>query len=358
MKRPGSFTWCGKVAAIVLLCTFGTAFAQPVWLCAGQSNMAYGHVSPATQAKHPGVHAVGRLGSACWAFAVRLNDGTGADVWVTQAAVPNSEIYGWLAPEANADPLLRPFLAVRDGRWGKLWARHIAWRIGSMDIAGVAYWQGESDLGHPRAYRVLLRGLIRSWRAAWGVNMPFVFVQLPSGGGMASSDTCAALPPTPPDDGWFAEMRDAYVEALKEAQTGMVITADLPWGIHPAHREIFGARLADVALDVAYGWQFPYSGPVYDSMAVEGAAIRIRFKPNTADGLQPIGAPTVQGFEIAGQDGKFVWADAAIDGADVIVSSPQVRVPVAVRYAWGECPRWANLFNGAGLVAAPFSTDH
>ncbi len=357
MKRPGSFTWCGKVAVIVLLCRFDTAFAQPVWLCVGQSNMVFGYVSPQERAAHPGVHSIGHVGTTCWSFGRQLNAATGADVWIEQAAVPGTSIYTWLAPPAAADPLLQPLIA-RQLHWGRNWARHLARLVGNIDLAGVAYWQGEADEWHPLDYRVLLPGLIRSWRTAWGVTMPFVFVQLPPGGGMTNADACAPLPPTPPKDGWFAEMRDAYLEALKEPQTRMITTADLSWGIHPQHRELFGARLANAALSITEGWQLPYSGPVYDSMTVEGTAIRIRFKPNTADGLQPIGAPTVQGFEIAGRDGRFVWADAAIDGADVIVSSPQVRAPVAVRYAWGECPRWANLFNGVGLVAAPFSTVH
>lgn len=343
----------------VLLCAARVVLAQPVWLCTGQSNMVLGHVSAFTQAQHPDVHAIGRVGTTCWTFAVTLNQATGAEVWVTQAAVEGSSIWQWLAPSAMGDPALHRLL-VRRGHWhwGRLFTRYVAPLIDTMEIAGVVQWQGEADGWEPRAYRLLLPGLIRSWRQAWGVEMPFIFVQTPTGHGMNNTDTCIELPRTPPDAGLYGKMRNAYFAGLQEPLTGMVITADLPGGIHPRHRELYGARLAQVALAVAYGWQFPYSGPVYDSMAVDGASIRIRFQANTASGLQPIGGPSIEGFEIAGADRRFVWANAVVDGEDILVSSPAVMVPVAARYAWGADPKWANLFNDSGLVAAPFSTEH
>jgi sialate O-acetylesterase len=129
-----------------------------------------------------------------------------------------------------------------------------------------------------------------------------------------------------------------------------------------------GLRLAAVAKHVAYGQDVVYSGPLYDSMKVEGNKIRIVFK-DTGTGLKlgvppwtPIGLPVppppteLKGFAIAGADKNFVWAKAEIDGKDVLVSADEVTAPVAVRYGWASDPP-CNLYNQEGLPASPFRTD-
>ena len=124
--------------------------------------------------------------------------------------------------------------------------------------------------------------------------------------------------------------------------------------MHPKNKEPVGERLALIALANAYGRKLEFSGPRYESMRVEGNAIRIRF--THAAGLVAKDGP-LKWFQIAGQDGQFVDADATIDGKTVVVSSGKAPAPVAVRYAWANYPIGCNLYNAAGLPAAPFRTD-
>ena len=143
---------------------------------------------------------------------------------------------------------------------------------------------------------------------------------------------------------------------LQTPNTGMAVTIDVgdPRNIHPRNKQAVGERLALVARAVAYGEKLCYCGPLYDSMKVEGGKARVAFK-HIGDGLVAKGGP-LAGFAIAGEDRKFAPAEAAIEGETVVVSSPQVPKPVAVRYAWANNPT-CNLTNKAGLPASPFRTD-
>ena len=116
-----------------------------------------------------------------------------------------------------------------------------------------------------------------------------------------------------------------------------------------------GRRLALAARAIAYGEKIPYSGPVCESHTVDGDKIRLRFK-HADGGLAARGGGQLTGFAVAGEDRHFVEASATIEGDTVIVSSDQVKRPVAVRYAWGDSPE-CNLVNGVGLPASPFRTD-
>jgi sialate O-acetylesterase len=136
----------------------------------------------------------------------------------------------------------------------------------------------------------------------------------------------------------------------------MAVTIDIGEAndIHPKNKQDVGKRLALAARAIAYGENIVYSGPIYDGMTVEGNKIRIRFK-HTGSGLVAKGEK-LTGFAIAGEDGKFVWAEAKIEGDTVVVWSPNVEKPVAVRYAWADNPD-CNLYNQEGLPASPFRTD-
>lgn len=153
--------------------------------------------------------------------------------------------------------------------------------------------------------------------------------------------------------------------ALREAQSqvaatvpnaGLAVAIDIgdAGNIHPKNKKELGRRLALVARAKVYGEQVEYSGPVYQSMKMEGAAIRLSF--THASGLTAKGDGLKQ-FAIAGADRKFVWADARIEGDAVVVSNPRVPKPIAVRYAWANNPEGCNLYNQAGLPASPFRTD-
>ncbi len=124
--------------------------------------------------------------------------------------------------------------------------------------------------------------------------------------------------------------------------------------IHPKNKQDVGLRLALAALHIAYHQPIEYSGPMFRQTTAESAAMRVWF--THAEGLQGRGGGAITGFKIAGADGKFVPAEARVEGDTVVVSSAQVSKPVAVRYAWADDPV-CNLVNQAGLPASPFRSD-
>ncbi len=215
-------------------------------------------------------------------------------------------------------------------------------------IKGAIWYQGESNAGRAWQYRTLLPALIKNWRNDFKVgDFPFYIVQL-----AAFTQTA----PEPRENDW-AELREAQTWTAKNVPNcGLAVAIDIGEAndIHPKNKKDVGRRLAFAALAQTYGKDIPYSGPWYRSMSVEGSAIRLRF--DHIDGGLSVHGDQLKGFAIAGGDRKFVWADARIDGDTVIVSSPQVAKPVAVRYAWDTNPV-CNLFNKAGLPAVPFRTD-
>ena len=152
----------------------------------------------------------------------------------------------------------------------------------------------------------------------------------------------------------WAQLRDAQTAVLSLPHTGQAVTIDIgdPDDIHPRNKQEVGRRLAQIALARDYGRPVVYQGPEYAGLRSDGDALRVSFEQ--ADGLQADGE--VRGFEVAGADRVFRPARAQIDGREVVVLSADVPAPVAVRYAWRNCPE-ANLRNGAGLPAVPFRSD-
>lgn len=116
-----------------------------------------------------------------------------------------------------------------------------------------------------------------------------------------------------------------------------------------------GDRLAQAAKNLAYGEEIVAGGPIFESYEVKGDSIEIHFK-NVGDGLMAEDGELKE-FAIAGKDQKFVWANARIEGDKIVVFSPKISNPVAVRYAWANNPENANLYNKEGLPASPFRTD-
>ena len=220
-------------------------------------------------------------------------------------------------------------------------------------IRGVLWYQGEAINGGATGYKLyplLQSTLIKDWRQRWGEgNFPFYICQL------------APLKSWPNRaDTWYNNpaVREAQATVLSLPNTGMAVTIDIgdPSNIHPKDKRDVADRLTRIALANTYGRKMEFSGPRYDSMTAEGNAIRLRFTHVTA-GLMAKGGE-LKTFTIAGKDGKFVPATARIDHDTLIVSSPDVPEPAAVRYAWENYPEGANFFNGDGLPAAPFRTDH
>lgn len=214
---------------------------------------------------------------------------------------------------------------------------------------GALWYQGESNALDAFRYRQFLPALIQSWRRVAKNEFPFLVVQLPNHG---------AIPRQPAESAW-AELREAELQTLRKVpNVGLAVTIDVgdPQDLHPHRKAEVGERLALWALAKTYGENIVYSGPMYDSATVDGNKMSIRFS-NVAGGLIAKGSNLLTGFSIAGADHKFYWADAVIQGDTVIVTSPQVPDPIAVRYAWGDSPI-CNLFNKEGLPASPFRTDN
>jgi sialate O-acetylesterase len=218
-------------------------------------------------------------------------------------------------------------------------------------IRGAIWYQGESNAGPVRAeeYATLFPAMIKNWRHDWGQgDFPFLFVQL-----APFQDIDADATDTP-----WAWLREAQRQtSLTVPNTAMAVITDLgdEQDIHPKDKRPVGQRLAFAALDLAYGQKVPYTGPVYDSMKVENGKAVVSFK-NADSGLEAR-AGELTGFTIAGKDGKFVPAMAVLQGNQVVVSSPEITEPAAVRFGWANYPV-VNLWGKDGLPASPFRTDN
>lgn len=233
-------------------------------------------------------------------------------------------------------------------------------------IRGVIWYQGESNGGGDGSYparsweyKTLFPTMIADWRSHWREgDMPFYFVQL------APYDVPA---PHQTPDGW-AEVREAQrLTAATMPSTAMAVITDLgnSRNVHPKRKEAVGDRLALIARALTYGEKIEYSGPVYTGFKVEGSHIRVSFSHAAGlhagivtdeDGAALAAPDKLAGFAVAGADRKFYPADATISGAEVVVSSPAVSAPLAVRYGFANFPA-ANLQNDAGLFASPFKGD-
>ena len=275
-------------------------------------------------------------------------------------------------------------------------------------IKGAIWYQGESNAGRGKQYQALLPALIGDWRKRFGAgDFPFLVVQL------ANYDPHLADHTQPGESGW-AEVREAQLLTAEHlSRVGLAVTDDIgdPGDIHPKNKQEVGRRLALAAEAIAYDKPVEYGGPLYQGMTVEGGKIRLKFTHlggglvanpldlgstlvksaeaakeapapvQAAKTAEAVGAAKVVkaaeaanvtakspaektpekatekllGFAVAGADGAFVWADARVDGDTIVVSSPTVPQPTDVRYGWADSPV-CNLYNKAGLPAAPFRT--
>jgi sialate O-acetylesterase len=223
-------------------------------------------------------------------------------------------------------------------------------------IKGAIWYQGESNAGRAHQYRTLFADMIRNWRHDWNQgNFTFLEVQL-APWDKSKKRAVTEITAAPGDSDW-AELREAQLIATKVLpKVGMAVITDVgdKDDIHPTKKEPVGARLALAARGIAYGEKIVYSGPAYRSMQVDGNKIVLSFD-SVGEGLTSTGGE-LTGFSIAGKDQKFVWAKGEIQGDKVVVSSPEVAQPVAVRYGWADFPV-VNLANKNGLPASPFRTD-
>ncbi len=220
----------------------------------------------------------------------------------------------------------------------------------SFSIQGVIWYQGEANAGRAREYHTLFPTLIASWRREWEAELPFLFVQL-------ANFNARRLPPSiDPEESHWAELREAQLRTLEVPRTGMAVTIDIGEGdnIHPKNKQEVGRRLALVAKASVYFVDTAYCGPVLNTFQLEAPKVRLSFR--NSDALKASDGGNIKGFAVAGEDRVFHWAEAEVQDSHVIVSSPRVPHPVAVRYGWADNPS-CNLTNASALPASPFRTD-
>jgi sialate O-acetylesterase len=369
-----------------------------VWLCSGQSNMQWGVNSstnaaeeiknanhptirlftvpsakemPATEPQAdlaldlkwsecksetiPGFSAVGYF------FGRKLNEelkvpvglinsswgGTICEAWTSKGALEADK--EWLAPIVERHTSFQP----GNPNQPAVLYNGMIHPLVPFAIRGAIWYQGESNKGRAEQYATLFPAMIKDWRSKWNQgDFPFLFVQL------APYAYSRDAEKKPVDSKELAELWEAQFKTLSLPNTGMAVTTDVTEinDIHPKNKQDVGLRLALWALGTTYEKkELVYSGPLYDSMTVEDGKIRIKFK-HVGGGLEAKDSQPLNSFTIAGEDEKFVEAKAEIDGDSIVVSSPDVAKPVAVRFGWNDLAE-PNFVNKAGLPASPFRTD-
>ena len=220
--------------------------------------------------------------------------------------------------------------------------------IAGYSINGVIWYQGEDNADESQHYNTLFEAMIEEWRSVWNQgDFLFLFVQLANF--MNRYDE-------PTDSDW-ARLREAQTQTLSLANTRMATIIDIgdAADIHPRNKKEVGDRLWLAARNAAYGENLVYSGPMYAGHTIQENKVTLRFT-HTAGGLETSDGQAPIGFAIAGADSVFHWADATISGDRIILTSPEVDEPIAIRYAWADNPA-TNLYNSEGLPAVPFRTD-
>lgn len=230
-----------------------------------------------------------------------------------------------------------------------------------ISIKGLLWYQGEGGSG--KSYYSRVRSMVETMRKEKNDEFPVYIVQLPN------YDTSNDNPQGDDQPDKWPTTREQQLKCLQIPKVGLAVTIDVgdPADLHPKNKRDIGERLALWALARDYGKKVVYCGPIYQSMQAGNGKIRITFGGRGSGlmvGRKDSANPAVEDkggklrrFAIAGMDKKWVWAEAVIDGNAVIVSSPAVPNPVAVRYAFSTNPEGCNLYNREGLPASPFRTD-
>ena len=341
---------------------------------------------------------VGRFSATLYFFGREIHREVGVPVGLINSSVGATQIEYWIPAEAqcsdpdtkaNYDTLMRGYTSFDEAKFSATYEKQLAaWnlaaeqakadnqappsrptdvlairkRIGPpaglfngkvfnlapFTLRGILWYQGESNSALPppnqkHLYHKQLSQLVTSWRKLLNDELPFAWVQLPNY--------------TAPGEGW-PRIREAMLQTLELPKTGMAITIDIgdAKDIHPKNKQDVGKRLSYWALGTVYGKKVPStSGPLPAGSTINDNAITVSFQ-HTNGGLKFIAGGPLTGFQIAGADQQWKAAEAKVIGETVVISSPEVAQPVAVRYAWKDWPDYS-LANGAGLPASPFRTD-
>jgi sialate O-acetylesterase len=296
----------------------------------------------------------GQFTAVGYFFARELLDRLGVPVGIINCAWSGTPIEAWMSPVAlagfpgftNGHPAPGVSPGPEDPWVPSSLFNGMIHPLLPYAIRGSIWYQGESNVGRAATYAAQFPALITSWRAHFGEgDFPFLWVQL------------AGFAPRAPAPGeQWARLREAQSGALSLPSTGQAVAIDVGEAAnpYPRNKREVGRRLALIAKAMVYQIPVDFSGPAFDGASAQGAAMRVQFL-FAGDGLTASGKP-LQSLEVAGADRVFHPASAIIQEGALVVSSPAVRQPVAVRYAWRNAPE-ANLYNGAGLPAAPFRSD-
>ena len=272
----------------------------------------------------------GGFSAALFYFGQRLHKELDVPVGLIDSSWGGSPIEPWTVSEKNGGGMYNGMIAP----------------VKPFAIRGAIWYQGETNVGNGLKYRDKMQALIEGWRKVWGYDFPFYFVQLAPFSGYGPG----SLPPL-----W-----EAQVASLKIPGSGMAVTTDIVHNIgdiHPRNKFDVGNRLALWALAKEYGKKdIVYSGPLYKAMKVKGDKIQLSFA-HVGGGLKSRDGKPLTEFEIAGADGKFVPADATIDGDTVVVQAKDVATPTQARFGWRNKAN-PNLGNKEGLPASPFQTNN
>ncbi len=217
-------------------------------------------------------------------------------------------------------------------------------------IRGALWYQGETNAGRAYQYRKTFPLMIQDWRTKWSDEFPFYFVQLSDYGNNQNSNQ---------GSNW-AELREAQTMALSLPKTGMAVTIDIgnPADIHPTNKQDVGHRLALNALKITYNQDVIHSSPMYQSVVFDNDKAVLAFS-FTGKGLVAKDRYNyAKGFEIAGEDKVFYYAQATIQGNKIIVQHPKGQKPASVRFAWTDSTNEVNIFSSEGLPLCPFRTDN
>ncbi|MFQ3592438.1 MAG: sialate O-acetylesterase [Gemmataceae bacterium] len=334
-----------------------------VWVGSGQSNMEWPLTASAdpketiAQASHPMIRlyhvpkvqpptpardidafwrvckplSAQRFSAVLYHFGVKLQKELDVPIGLINSSWGGSRIEPWTVTPAPDAKVKGP---------GGMYNGMIA-PLRQFSIKGVLWYQGESNMAEGMLYRERKERLINDWRTFWGAEMPFYFVQI-------APYARYGKPVLP-------EFWEAQTACLKIPHTGMVVITDLVDDlndIHPKNKREVGERLARWALNRSYGRaDVVVSGPLFKSLKIDGDKAIVFFA--YAKGLKSRDGKPLSEWEIAGEDGTFVQAEATIDGETVVVRGKGVSNPTQVRLGWRNVAN-PNLCNGEGLPAAPF----
>ncbi len=351
---------------------FSGVLVGEVWLCSGQSNMAWtmNQLGPNSDSAKSGnfpeirlfdirqggtwakcePNRLGTFSATAYYFGRELHRKLNVPIGLMTAAVGGTAVERWMDPQSIQDD---PDNLKLDSNSGDLYRAHIQPLV-PYGIRGAIWYQGESnadkDKGNPSQYAHRFPNMIKGWRKVWSQgDFPFHYVQLANH---------KAVQTQPGEDGFWPQIREKQRLTLAVKNTGMAVTIDIGMAndIHPTNKYDVGKRLSLWALARDYGVKnLVYSGPMFESMRVEGNKAYVKFR-HVGGGLSVKGGGALKGFVVAGSDKQFKWADAIIVGDEVVVSSSQVANPVVVRYGWANNPT-VNLYNAEGLPASPFTTE-